>query len=122
MFVYASPTKKNYLFFKLINLFVRFLVCNDEGDPCCWRSNLTTNIYNLMLFFRFAITPAIRNPALVKQYRRTSPRCLSCTTHRNECASRSRNLRLSWLLLCGLCMIFYHVGEFRKHVLGEPMK
>lgn len=123
MFVYVSPQKWNCLFFKLINLFVHFLVSNDEGDHYyCWRSNLMTNIYNLIiLFFRFAIT-ATRNPALVRQYRSTSPRCLSCTTHRNECASRSCNLRLSWLLLYGLCMIFYHVREFRKHGLRESVK
>lgn len=52
LFVYIFP-KKNCLLFNLIDLFVRFLVSNDEG----WQSN--SDIYNLiMLFFRFAITPS----------------------------------------------------------------
>lgn len=94
-----------------------FLANNDEG----WRSNSDIYFNLIVLFFRFTITPFTWNPALVRQYRRTFPRCLSCTTRRNECASRSHNLWLSWLLLCGLCMIFC-VGEFWKHGLREPAK
>lgn len=52
----------------------------------------------------------------------TPSRCLSCTTRRNERTPRSHNLRLSWLLLCRLCMIFHQVGEFRKHGLRKPAK
>lgn len=75
----------------------------------------------IMPFFHFAITSSTDNPVLARQCVRTilPLHCLSCTTRRNECTPRSRNLRLSWPLLCGLCMIFYHVDEFRKHGLQE---
>ena len=98
--------------------FIRALFNEHDGgcSHCHWRPNPTFNDnwhIILSLFFHFAIVLFLSG---IQHYQdNTSPRCLSCTTRRDECARRSHNLWLSWQLLCGLCMIFYHVGEFRKH-------
>lgn len=72
--------------------------------------------------FSFCSRAFYRRSGISKTMPCTPSRCLSCTTRRNERTSRSHNLRLSWLLLCRLCMIFHRVGELRKHGLRKPAK
>ena len=104
--------------------FIRALFNEHDGgcSHCHWRPNPTFNDnwrIILSLFFHFAIVLFLSG---IQHYQdNTSPRCLSCTTRRDECARRSHNLWLSWQLLCGLCMIFYqeNLGNMRLAEICE---
>lgn len=123
-------SRENCLFLDAIDpLFKR-----DERDRsrCRWRPNPTIDVQSCRailsilqsraFYLESSISKTIHAYTSAPDLSLRPLPALSCTTRRDECARGSHNLRLSWQLLCGLCMIFYHVGEFRKHGLRKPAK